>query len=296
MAQLDPHLLPVGRPNVSPGVPADGLADTHRRYAATRDQALRAELVRCYANLVRATAKRFEGRGEALEDLQQIAFVGFLEALDRFDPARGSGFVSYAVPTMVGHLKRHFRDRRWRVHVPRTVQERYLDIRSTRDELVQELGRVPSLPDIAAAVGLEADQVAEALAAGNTFAMASLENLAYGSDGAAWSGRAEVGYREVEDRLYLQSLVSRLPEQQRHVLRLRFAGELTQAEIGRRIGVSQMQISRLLARSLGTLRSLSAAGIDEGGLRNQDLRNGPCRHERSRRWSESTHEECDDRV
>jgi RNA polymerase sigma-B factor len=256
---------------------ADQLAAAHRRYAATRDPALRAELVRSYANLVRATAKRFEGRGEGLEDLQQIAFVGFLEALDRFDPTRGSPFVTYAVPTMLGQLKRHFRDRRWRVHVPRTVQDRYLEIRTARDDLTQRLGRVPSLTDLAAAVGLEVDQVVEALEAGDTFAMTSLEALANGSDKSAWSGRAEAGYREVDNRLYVQSLVSRLPDQQRRVLALRFAGELTQAEIGRRIGASQMQISRLLSRSLGVLRSLGETEVDDERGGNQDRSKGYAR-------------------
>jgi RNA polymerase sigma-B factor len=168
MTPLDLH--PGRGLSISSRADAQQLGAAHRRYAVAHDAALRDELVAAYGALVRATAKRFEGRGVPLEDLQQTAFVGLLEALDRFDPTRGAAFVSYAVPTMLGHLKRHFRDCRWRVHVSRAVQDRYLEIRSTRDVLTQELRRVPSPPDVAAAVGLDVEQVVEAIGAGDTFA------------------------------------------------------------------------------------------------------------------------------
>ena len=267
MTTVDLHIR--GRLTDSSRAETDRLVAAHRRYAATRDAALRAELVEAYTPLVKAVAKRFAGRGELLEDLQQTAFVGFLVALDRFDPNRGSRFVSFAVPTMVGHLKRHFRDRRWRVHVPRSVQERYLLIRAARDDLTQDLRRVPTVVDIATALGLDVDQVAEAMDAGDSFGMTSLEALPNMIDSAIPTDHGERGYREVDDRLFVDAVVSKLPDRQRRVVALRFGGELTQAEIGRRIGTSQMQVSRLLSRSLATLRSMSGTGGNEETAVNQ---------------------------
>jgi len=267
MATVDLHVR--NRLTDSSGAEPGRLAAAHRRYAATRDAALRAELVEAYTPLVKAVAKRFAGRGEPLEDLQQTAFVGFLEALNRFDPDRGPRFVSFAVPTIVGHLKRHFRDRRWRVHVPRSVQERYLLVRAARDDLTQELRRVPTVLDIANALGLDVDQVAEAMDAGDSFGMTSLEARPNIIDNAGPTDRGERGYREVDDRLLADAMVSRLPDRQRRVLALRFGGELTQAEIARRIGTSQMQVSRILARSLATLRSMSETGGDDEAAVNQ---------------------------
>jgi RNA polymerase sigma-B factor len=266
MTTADLHIH--GRLTDSSRAETDRLAAAHHRYAATRDAALRAELVEAYSPLVKAIAKRFAGRGELLEDLQQTAFVGLLEALDRFDPNRGSRFVSFAVPTMVGHLKRHFRERRWRMHVPRSVQERYLLIRSARDDLTQDLQRIPTVLDIATALGLRVDQVVEAMEAGDTFGMTSLEALPHVIDHVVSTDRGE-GYREVDDRLFVDAVVSRLPDPQRRVVALRFGGELTQAEIGRRIGTSQMQVSRLLSRSLARLRSMSETGGNEDTAVNQ---------------------------
>ena len=247
----------------------DRLAAAHRRYAATREAALRVELVEAYSPLVKSVARRFARRGELLEDLQQTAFVGLLEALDRFDPNRGSRFASFAVPTMVGHLKRHFRDRRWRVHVPRSVQERYLLISAARDDLTQDLRRVPTVVDIATALGLDVDQVAKAMEAGDSFGMTSLDALPNMIDDVVPTDRGERGYREVDDRLFVDAVVSTLPDRQRRVVALRFGGGLTQAEIGRRIGTSQMQVSRLLSRSLAALRSMSDTGGNEESAVNQ---------------------------
>lgn len=238
--------------------PREDSEDLHLRYAKSRDPAVRAELVEAYEGLVRSIARRFAGRGESFDDLVQVAYVGLLLALDRFDPRRGRPFAAFAVPTIVGELKKHFRNHRWTVHVPRPVQERYLEVRAARDRLVHDLGRVPTLADIAADLGMTADDVAEALEAGSTFSMASLDRpRASGSPPEDLCCTRDKGFDAVEDRLYVQALVDRLPSAQREVLCLRFHGELTQSEIGRRIGACQMQVSRVLARTLSSLRAVS---------------------------------------
>jgi RNA polymerase sigma-B factor len=214
--------------------------------------------VEAYAELVRSVARRFHGRGEALEDLVQVGFVGLLQALERFDPTRGAPFIAFAMPTMVGELKKHFRDRRWNIRVSRELQERYLEVRAARDRLTQALGRVPTPADIAADLGIRTDDVVEALEAGSTFGMASLDG---------WRGERDPdgrwrdgGYDVIDDRLFVDALVATLPSRQREVLELRFRHELTQAEIGRRVGMGQMQVSRLLSRTLRSLRDVALAG------------------------------------
>ncbi len=232
------------------------LVAAHTEYAVTRDPRVREQLVEAYAGTVRAVARRFAGRGESEDDLAQVAFIGLLEALDRFDPSRGLPFRAFAVPTMVGELKRHFRDRRWRMRVPRALQERYLEVRRVRDELAQDLGRVPSVADIAAALELPRDDVVEALEAGATFNMSSLDGVCTGSVVVA-AGGPERGYQAVDDRLHVEALLARLEDRQRLVLDLRFGAELTQAEIGRRVGIGQMQVSRMLSRTLAALRTVA---------------------------------------
>ncbi len=230
--------------------------ELHRRYAETQDPAVRSDLLESYTGLVRSLARRFAGRGESVEDLMQVGFVGLLQALERFDPNRGCPFLAFAVPTIVGELKKHFRDRRWRIRVPRQLQERYLEVRAVRDGLVQTLGRNPTVEDVAAELGISEDDVLEAMEAGATFSMASLDApTGYGMPQPWWTG--ERGYEDLEDRLLVDSLLARLPAPQRDVVVLRYYGELTQSEIGRRLGMGQMQVSRILARTLGSLRIAS---------------------------------------
>lgn len=238
----------------------DEYGELHLRYAESRDPALRAELVDAYDGLVRVMARRFAGRGESFDDLVQVGYIGLLKALDRFDPRRGRPFLAFAVPTIVGELKRHFRDQRWRVRFSRPVQERYLEVREACDRLVHHLGRVPTVADIAADLGITVDDVAEALEAGSTFTMASLDRpRASGSPpDHLWRTR-NGGFDAVEDALHVQSLLGRLPCAQREILRLRFEGELTQSQIARRLGVSQMQVSRVLSRTLSSLRAIGTA-------------------------------------
>lgn len=236
--------------------PRKDCEDLHLRYAESRDPALRAELVEAYDGLVRSSARRFAWRGESFDDLLQVGYVGLLQALDRYDPRRGRPFAAFAVPTIVGELKKHFRDRRWRVRVPRQLQERYLEVREARDRLVHDLGRIPTLTDIAADLGIGVDDVAEALEAGSTFSMASLDRpqVTGAPPDHVWRTRNS-GFDAVENGLHVQSLLRRLSPDQREVLRLRFRAELTQSEIGRRLGVSQMQVSRVLSRTLSSLRA-----------------------------------------
>ncbi len=232
--------------------------ELHIRYAETRDPAVRSELLESYTGLVRSLARRYAGRGESSEDLMQVGFVGLLQALERFDPNRGCPFLGFAVPTIVGELKKHFRDRRWRIRVPRGLQERYLDVRAARDRLVQILGRKPTVGDIAAELGIREDEVVEAMDAGSTFSMPSLDAPA-GYTMPPHPGRIhETGYDGVEDGLFVDSLLARLPSPQREVLVLRFYSELSQSEIGRQLGMGQMQVSRLLARTLGSLRAVAS--------------------------------------
>ena len=239
--------------------PPQELVELHSRYAETRDPTARAELVEAYAGLARSVARRFAGRGESLEDLIQVGFVGLLQALQRFDPNRGCPFVGFAVPTIAGELKKHFRDRRWRIRVPRGLRERYLEVRAARNRLAQGLGRIPTVPDIAAELGISCDEVAEAMEAGSTFSMPSIDSPGgYAMSHAAQTG--EKGYDAVEDKLLVGRLLARVPAPQREVLLLRFHGELTQSEIGHRLGMGQMQVSRVLARTLSSLQARAATG------------------------------------
>jgi RNA polymerase sigma-B factor len=236
----------------------DDLSEQHHRYAAGRDDRLRAELVEHYRPMCRRLVRRFTGRGESFEDLVQVALVGLLEALERFDPDRGIPFPAFAAPTILGELKRHFRDHRWKMRVPRRIQNRFLDVQRARDDLAQTLGRIPSVADIADHLGLSTDDVVEAMDAGATFEMPALEAETSGG-GPSDVPVTEAGYQLIEDRVFLGSLVSRLPRQRQLVLEMRFGQGMSQAAIGRRLGTSQMHISRSLAGSLATLRALTGS-------------------------------------
>lgn len=240
------------------------LVATHVRYAKDREPLARDELVGAYEGMVRAVARRYTGRQESYEDLVQVAYIGLLKALDRFDPELGYPFAGFAVPTMIGELKRHFRDRRWKVRLPRPVQERYLAVRAERDRLTQELGRPPTVLDIAEALDLTADEVIEATDVGCTFSMASLDGAESGEDPRrATAVPAEMGYEALEDSLFLQGLVDRLGDRERQVLALRFQAEMTQRQVGARLGMGQMQVSRLLGRTLTSLRAMARAELAE---------------------------------
>jgi RNA polymerase sigma-B factor len=237
-----------------------GLADVHRRYHRTRDPRLRDVLVDRHAGLVRRLARRFAHRGEDIDDLVQVGFWGLLLAIERFDPDYGVQFATFASPTITGELKRHFRDRRWIIRVPRSVKDNYVRVRETTEILFQDLGHAPSIEEIAAGAGLGVGQVCEALDAARSFRPLPLNESPTSEDRDLEEVLAGP-CRELqlaEDRTLVAALLSRLPARERRVLWLRFGLNLSQAEIAVEIGTSQMTVSRLLARNLETLRRLAA--------------------------------------
>lgn len=223
-----------------------------------RRNALRDELVTGHLPLAEHIAQRFSGRGVAKEDLVQVARVGLINAVDRFDPARGSDFLSFAVPTVMGEVRRHFRDTGWVIRVPRRLKELHLSINNASTQLSQRLGRAPTPSEIAGHLGLSPGEVHEGLEAGNAYHSMSLdevlsgdtENLALGDT----LGEEDSALEGVENHEALQPLVRGLPERERKILALRFVHNMTQTQIAKRIGVSQMHVSRLLARTLDALR------------------------------------------
>jgi len=242
--------------SVAPG------ADLFREYRRTGDPHLRAEIVDRNGGLARSLARRYANRGVELDDLVQVAFWALLQAIERFDPDRGVQFASFATPTIIGSLKRYFRDSRWTVGVPRSVQENYLRIREAEETLTQGLGRRPSTADIARDTGLSRAQVIEAQKAGNSFRPVTLEVRAEGQSPVEDAlPRSCPELQRAEDRGWTQALVARLPEREQQIIWLRFRQELSQGEIAKRVGISQMHVSRLLAQSLQRLRASAATAL-----------------------------------
>jgi RNA polymerase sigma-B factor len=228
------------------------------QFAATRDEHVRAELIEAHLGLAEYLARRFNNRGEPLDDLVQVASTGLIKAVDRFEPERGLEFSTYATHTVVGELKRHFRDKGWAIRVPRRMQELHLRLSSLVASLNQELGRSPTIPEIAQAAGVSEEEVLEAMEAGQAYRFTSLDAPAPGEDsgGSLGSsiGHEDEGMVDVEHRVALSPLIAKLPVRQQKILHLRFFEGLTQSEIAAQLGISQMHVSRLLARSLAQLR------------------------------------------
>ena len=240
--------------------------DTYEKfqeYRRTGDRALRNELVEEHVRLAEFLARRFSHRGESPDDLRQVALVGLLKAVERFEPDRGLQFSSFATPTITGELTRHFRDR-WRaVRVPRRVQELHLELDRTVNDLSQELGRPPTPAEIAQRAGVLEEDVLESMEAGSMYRLASID--AGRPDDEASTGRLQ-RLREldeellaVDDRVAVSEMLSVLPEREQNIVYLRFFEGLTQSEIADRVGISQMHVSRLLARSLETLGEHASA-------------------------------------
>jgi RNA polymerase sigma-B factor len=207
--------------------------------------------------LVRALAARYAGRGEPLEDLVQVGSIGLIKAVDRFDVDRGVEFASYAVPTIVGEIRRHFRDKAWAMHVPRRLKELSLRLSRTLDQLTVELGRSPTIAELAAAAGVEEEEAIDALDSMNAYATRSLHApFEEGSDDslAEKLGADEQGYADVEDGALVEAGLDALDERERQIVELRFFHELTQSQIASEVGISQMHVSRLLRRALVTMR------------------------------------------
>ena len=236
----------------------DELRRKFYEYAVSRDRTLRDELVTAHMGLAEYLARRFTNRGEPLDDLVQVAALGLLKAVDRFDPERGLEFSTYATPTIVGELKRHFRDKGWAVRVPRRVQELHLRLGSVVSQLSQELGRSPTIGEIAQAATVSEEEVLEAIEAGHAYRFTSLDAPSGNDDEMSLSaelGSEDQGLIDSEHRVTLSPLIAQFPPRERMILHLRFFEGLTQSEIAGRLGISQMHVSRLLARALAQLRT-----------------------------------------
>lgn len=230
--------------------------DRFAEYARTRDPMLRDELISANLGLAHQLARRFANRGEPHDDLVQVASLALVKAVDRFDPDRGATFSSFAVTSIVGELKRHFRDRGWAVRAPRRIQELYLELGHHIDQLSQELGRAPTIAELAVAAGSTEDAVLEALEAGRGYRSASLDAPDRDEKTLAASlGGDDPQFTHIEDRSVLALALRRLSSRDRRIIQLRFVDGLTQSEIAAKLGVSQMQISRLLSASLQSLRN-----------------------------------------
>lgn len=232
------------------------LSPSDARYRVLRD-----ELVTMNLPLVEHLARRFRERGEAHEDLVQVGTVGLIKAVDRFDTSRGVEFSTYATPTIVGEIKRHFRDRGWAVRVPRRLQEMRLAITRVSAELAQETGRSPTVADLAKRLDATEDEVLEGLESAQAYATASLDAGVTGEGGEEGGslsdtlGSMDDALEGVENRESLKPLLAALPERERAILMMRFFHNRTQSEIADELEISQMHVSRLLARTLSQLRS-----------------------------------------
>jgi len=222
-----------------------------------RDQ-LRARLVTELLPLAEHIATRFAGRGEPREDLVQVARIGLINAVDRFDPTRGHDFLSFAVPTIMGEVRRHFRDTGWAVRVPRRLKELHLSLTQGTAELSQRLGRAPTPSELAQHLRLDVDEVREGLLAGNAYQALSVDKPVH-DDAETLSLADTIGSEDndlvmVENHEALQPLLAELPKRERAILVMRFFGGLTQTQIAERVGISQMHVSRLLSQTLELLR------------------------------------------
>jgi RNA polymerase sigma-B factor len=230
-----------------------------RRFAHTRDPAIREELVRRNMPFAKRLALRYRGASESFDDLLQVANLGLLNAIDRFDPERGIPFTAFASPTILGELKRHFRDRVWTVRVPRGLHDRMAEVDKAITELTKELQRSPSVGEIAERLEIEQTDVLEVMEANHNRRPLSLDRPAGADDGdestpVEWVGDEDEGYELVEGRIALDAALPFLDDRERLVLRLRFVEDMTQSQIAEQIGHSQMHVSRILRRALARIR------------------------------------------
>jgi RNA polymerase sigma-B factor len=251
----------VSKQGLVPAKSAD-IAELFELWHRDGDMAAREALVRRFMPLARRLARRYERSSEPFEDLLQVASLGLLKALDRFDPSRGHPFSSFAVPTILGEMRRYFRDSGWSVHVPRGEQERALKVRDAQETFANEHGHAPTVNQLAEYLEVESGQVIEAMQAIQAYEALSLDAPRPGADGDAMTYGEAVGsdderYELVELDATVSAVLEKIPKRERMILRMRFVEDLTQTEIASRVGVSQMQVSRLLRRSLDQLRALT---------------------------------------
>ncbi|MEU2563518.1 RNA polymerase sigma factor SigF [Streptomyces longispororuber] len=220
---------------------------------------VRDTLIELNLPLVRYAAARFRSRNEPMEDIVQVGTIGLIKAIDRFDCERGVEFPTFAMPTVVGEIKRFFRDTSWSVRVPRRLQELRLALTKASDDLAQRLDRSPTVPELAAVLGVSEEDVVDGLAVGNAYTASSLDSPAPEDDGGEGSLADRLGYEDsalegVEYRESLKPLLAKLPPRERRIIMLRFFANMTQSQIGEEVGISQMHVSRLLTRTLAQLR------------------------------------------
>jgi RNA polymerase sigma-B factor len=236
-------------------------------YHRDGDQEARERVLVEMMPLVRALASRYAGRGEPLEDLVQVGSVGLIKAVDRFDVDRGVEFASYGVPTIVGEIRRHFRDKAWAMHVPRRLKELSVRLSRLLDELTAELGRSPTIAELAEEAGVEEEDVVDALDSAQAYSTRSLD-ARFDEDGdeslGDRLGTEERGYVDVEDGSVVSAGLEALDERERRIVELRFFEEMTQSQIAAELGISQMHVSRLLRRALGSMRGRIEELTEEG--------------------------------
>ena len=238
--------------------------DTDRRallraYRDHGDASARDRLIEDFIPLTRSLARRYAGRGEQIDDLEQVAAVGLIKAIDRFDLNREVELMSYVFPTVVGELKRHFRDRAWSVTVPRRLKELHHRLSRLLEDMTATLGRSPTIAELATAAGVQEEEVVEALEVGRAYASRSLTSAVDADDGSAGElidrlEDEERGYEDAENRELLDSGLRSLDERERQIVHLRFVEGLTQSQIAAEIGISQMHVSRLIGRALEGMR------------------------------------------
>jgi RNA polymerase sigma-B factor len=239
-----------------------------RRLKDDRDHCAREELVVLYMPMARRMARRYAGIVEPYDDLFQVASLGLVNAVDRFDIDRGTPFVGFAKPTIMGELKRYFRDKVWTIRVPRALHDRMAAVEAATEQLTEELSRPPSPKQVAARLEIDTADVLEALEARENRRPLALDRPVYGDDGGEvsipeWIGDVDGGYELVEDRLAVEAVLPGLDDREREVLRLRFVEDLSQSKIAARIGCSQMHVSRLLRSTLERLRQAASEGGTE---------------------------------
>jgi RNA polymerase sigma-B factor len=227
-------------------------------YRSTHARRLRNELIEAHKSLAMHLARRFANRGEPFDDLLQVAYLGMLKAVERFDPDRQLEFSTFATATVEGELKRHFRDRTWSVRVPRRPQELHLRLGNAINELSQRLKRPPRIPELAEELGVSDEDILEAMEVGGAYRSTSIDGKP-SDEGETLTlqgrlGEDDHGFDLAEHRVLLERVIQELPEREQKIIRLRFFQEMTQTEIAQEVGISQMHVSRLLARTLSILR------------------------------------------
>jgi RNA polymerase sigma-B factor len=240
-----------------PQLPKEEVKQLLRELRRTADPDIRATLIESHLGLVEYLARRFAGRGEPLDDLIQVGTIGLVKAVDRFDPDREVEFSTYATPTIVGELKRHFRDKGWAVRVPRRLQELNLRLSPVIGQLSQDLQRSPTVAEIAKAAEATEDEILEALDSAHAYSLISLD-AGVTNEGLSYHeqiGQDDEALEALEDRLSVGPLLHKLSPRDRKMLNLRFFKGMTQSEIAAELGISQMHVSRLLAKTLAALRS-----------------------------------------